>query len=58
MHGDGDLLSVELARATAALIPRADVKVVAGAGHMPFWERPGEFFGQVREFLGARDLGG
>ena len=58
VHGDGDLLSVELARATAALIPRADVKVVAGAGHMPFWERPGEFFGQVREFLGARDLGG
>ena len=58
VHGEGDLLSVDLARATAAMIPRAEVKIVAGAGHMPFWEQPAGFFGHVREFLGRRDLGG
>ena len=57
VHGDGDLLSVDLARATAAVIPGAEVKVIADAGHMPFWEQPGDFFGHVQEFLGARDLG-
>ncbi len=57
VHGDGDLLSVALAQATASVIPRAEVAVVAGAGHMPFWEQPEAFFGTVQNFLAARDRG-
>jgi proline iminopeptidase len=58
VHGDGDLLSPELARATAALIPRSEVALIAGAGHMPFYEQPADFFRIVQSFLSAPDLGG
>jgi proline iminopeptidase len=57
VHGAGDLLTPDLARTTAAMIPRAEVIVIPGAGHMPFWEQPAEFFGAVGAFLGARNLG-
>jgi proline iminopeptidase len=58
LHGDGDIISADLARATAALIPRAELAVIEGAGHMPFWEQPADFFARVNAFLGKPDLGG
>jgi len=58
VHGADDLLSPTLAHATAALIPRSRVALIAGAGHMPFWEQPADFFGIVETFLSAPDLGG
>lgn len=58
VHGDGDLLSPDLARASAALIPRSSVTTIPGAGHMPFWEQPADFFGSVQAFLSSRDRGG
>ncbi len=57
VHGAQDILSADLARTTAALIPRSRLLVVEGAGHMPFWEQPAEFFSAVGGFLSGRDLG-
>lgn len=57
VHGAQDILSPDLTRVTAALIPRARIAIVEGAGHMPFWEQPAEFFAQVSGFLNGRDLG-
>ena len=58
VHGDGDLLPTRLAFETAAMIPRAQATVIAGAGHMPFYEQPADFFTQVLDFLNAPDQGG
>jgi len=57
VHGAQDILSPDLARATAALIPRSRLAILEGAGHMPFWEQPAAFFAQVGGFLEGRDLG-
>ena len=57
VHGAQDILSPDLARATAALIPRSRLAIIEGAGHMPFWEQPAEFFEHVGGFLEGRDLG-
>ena len=40
------------------MIPRAQATVIAGAGHMPFYEQPADFFTQVLDFLNAPDQGG
>ena len=58
VHGDGDLLPTRLATETAALIPRARAVIIPGAGHMPFYEQPADFFAQALDFLNARDQGG
>lgn len=57
VHGAADVIPARLARELATLIPRAAMKIVDGAGHMPFFERPAEFFAIVREFLDAPDAG-
>ena len=57
VHGAQDILSPDLARSTAALIPRSRLAILEGAGHMPFWEQPADFFAQVSGFLDGRDLG-
>ncbi len=57
VHGAQDILSPDLARATAALIPRSQLAIIENAGHMPFWEQPAEFFGHVERFLSGRNLG-
>lgn len=57
LHGSDDVLPPRLAHETAAVIPRARVEVIEGAGHMPFWEQPELFFRVVRQFLDAPDLG-
>ncbi|MDX6376631.1 MAG: hypothetical protein QOE98_934 [Gaiellaceae bacterium] len=42
LHGDLDPLELEAsARATAAVMPRAEVIELAGVGHFPWLERPG-----------------
>ena len=51
IHGDADLLPVALAEETAGTIGNARLLVLAGAGHMPFWEAPGHFFSAVDAFL-------
>jgi proline iminopeptidase len=58
VHGAQDIISPDLARATADLIPRARLSIIEGAGHMPFWEQPAVYFSQVTDFLDGRDLGG
>jgi pimeloyl-ACP methyl ester carboxylesterase len=50
IHGEGDLLPPAIARTTAALLG-AELALIPGAGHMPFWETPARFFALVEEFL-------
>lgn len=57
VHGADDIIPADLARATATLIARSRVEVIAGAGHMPFWEQPATFFPCVTRFLDAPDRG-
>lgn len=57
LHGAQDLLSPALATATAALIPGANLALIEGSGHMPFWEQPALFFAHAQGFLDARDRG-
>ena len=40
----------------AAAIPRARLEVVAGAGHAPFRDRPGDTLGVIREFVRSSRL--
>ncbi len=57
VHGAQDVLPARLAGQTAAIIPRASLRLIDDAGHMPFWEQPAAFFNSVETFLDARDLG-
>ncbi len=50
--GDGDLRSpLSVARQFHAAIPRSDLEVIAGAGHLSNMEKPDEFNAIVRSFL-------
>ena len=51
IHGEDDLLDVEVASTIAALIPGSELSIIPHAGHMPFWEAPDEFFARVEGFL-------
>ena len=53
IHGEGDLLPVDVARELAGCISGARLELVPAAGHMPFWEAPERFFTLVDTFLGA-----
>ena len=53
IHGEADLLPVDVARELAGCIPGARLELVPAAGHMPFWEAPERFFALVDTFLGA-----
>jgi proline iminopeptidase len=55
IHGERDVLPVEVARRTAALLPQARLTLIPDAGHMPFWEAPQTFFPAVDAFLNERD---
>lgn len=57
LHGAGDVIPARLAREIATLVLRARTAIVDGAGHMPFFERPTEFFTAVRDFLDEPDSG-
>lgn len=53
LHGERDALPPEVAFELAELLPRASVVLLPDAGHMPFWEAPERFFGEVGDFLSA-----
>ncbi len=57
LHGLDDVLPARLAQETAALIPNAELALIADAGHMPFWEQPEATFDAVRAFLARADRG-
>lgn len=54
IHGADDALPPSAAEALATLIPNARLELIPGAGHMPFWEAPEQFFALVESFLTAR----
>ena len=51
IHGERDLLPPLAARELVALLPKSRLSLIPEAGHMPFWERPEDFFGLVDSFL-------
>jgi proline iminopeptidase len=51
IHGERDLIPVDVPRATAALLPQARLALLPDAGHLPFWEAPEQFFTLVEQFL-------
>ena len=52
LAGERDtLVTAAAARATAALLPRGRIHIVAGGGHAPFLSEPGEVAGAMRDFL-------
>jgi pimeloyl-ACP methyl ester carboxylesterase len=57
VHGAQDVIPARLAGEIAALVPRSASRIIEGAGHMPFFERPEEFFAVVRGFLDEPDAG-
>jgi pimeloyl-ACP methyl ester carboxylesterase len=53
LWGEGDrLIPPVYAERWAALVPRARVERIAGAGHMLPWEQPEAFAAAVEGFLG------
>lgn len=55
IHGSDDPTPVQMVRELAAALPDARVVEIEGAGHLPFVEKPGEFFGAVGEFVAEID---
>lgn len=53
VHGDADREPLDSAWEWAAALPDAQVLVVAGAGQLPWVERPSAFFPAVDRFLAA-----
>lgn len=51
LHGDDDLLDVQVAGMISNLIPDSELTIIPHAGHMPFWEAPEEFFALAERFL-------
>lgn len=51
VHGAADLLPVHEAERTAETLRAARLRVIADAGHNPFWEAPVAFFAAVEAFL-------
>jgi pimeloyl-ACP methyl ester carboxylesterase len=51
MHGEQDALPPDVARELTALLPKARLELLPGAGHMPFWEAPELFFSLAESFL-------
>lgn len=51
IHGEDDLLDVQVARDLADSLPQARSIVIPDAGHMPFWEAPEQFFALADAFL-------
>ena len=50
-RGGSGPLPLSSVERTAALAPGSQVDVIAGCGHCPWWERPGEIRRLVGEFL-------
>ena len=58
IYGEENALQVAVSAALAALLPRAQGRLVPGSGHMPFWEAPEVFLTVVDSFLAAAPLSG
>lgn len=55
IHGDRDAgVPVARARAAAALMPEAELKIIAGAGHWVQRDRPDDVVAAILDFLGRR----
>jgi pimeloyl-ACP methyl ester carboxylesterase len=53
--GESDgVLPVSSATELHSRLPRSELRVIAGAGHVPHWETPEAFRGVLGEFLGRR----
>ncbi len=50
VHGADDPLPPRSSTQTAALIPGAQVALIDGCGHFPWWERPGELARAYQSF--------
>jgi pimeloyl-ACP methyl ester carboxylesterase len=46
-------MPVSVAQQLATLLPNAEIAVLPGSGHMPFWEAPAPFFARCESFLSA-----
>lgn len=55
IHGERDALPRQTAEELVDLLPRATLRTIPEAGHMPFWERPETFFPIVAGFLDEPD---
>ncbi|MHB1225312.1 MAG: alpha/beta fold hydrolase, partial [Gemmatimonadaceae bacterium] len=55
IRGERDALPSRTAEELVALLPRATLRMIPDAGHMPFWERPETFFPVVQSFLDTPD---
>lgn len=53
LHGDADLIPLDVARETVAVLgpETTSLVVVPDAGHNPFWEQPGILFPAIERFL-------
>lgn len=51
VHGSGDPTPIEMVRELESALPDARLVEIDEAGHFPFIERPGEFFGAVDAFV-------
>ena len=54
LHGTYDHIPLEPVQATAALLPGAELRVLAGIGHFPWLEQPGIVRAAVVDFLASR----
>jgi pimeloyl-ACP methyl ester carboxylesterase len=53
--GESDgILPVTSGRELHSRLPRSELRVISGAGHVPHWETPEAFSGVLGEFLGRR----
>ena len=53
IHGELDVMPIGVAEDLVTLLPNAELAVLPGAGHMPFWETPAPFFDRCESFLRA-----
>lgn len=58
LRGESDrVVGTDYARAYAAAIPGAQLRLIPRAGHYPYLERPAEFMDAVETVLGAQPAG-
>lgn len=51
IHGELDVMPVRVAHDLVSVLPNAELAVIPGSGHMPFWEAPALFFARCASFL-------
>lgn len=51
VQGADDAMPLEMVRELARAIPGAELRIIEGAGHFPYIEKPGETFAAIQDFL-------